>query len=142
MNINDIITKYSDGIDEIVNSINISKITSNDIDKLFKKIYNTSIALVELEALCYELELSYKNKYNYHYINPQMDKQKPTVAELTAYAEEMVSADKTEYDVHMMAYKSVKNKLSNAKELLDICVKMLLNSDMQCNSRILNEVVK
>lgn len=157
---------------------NVVKAYSTDLDNLMQAIYE-NIILVDQPALNtlekYFLELSnclyymgdkleklgvydvmsknaYKEVYNNSYLN-QTDigdsKKKPTVAELTAQAENDAQYENIVSDVYAKAYKIVKNKVDAATTMLNSIskiiskrmVEMQLNSVTPSGKQILNETI-
>ena len=91
---------------------------------------------------------TYNNKYLYYQYSTEDNKKKPTVAELTAMAENESLYDKTVNDLYSKAYKIVKNKVSAAETMVGTLSKILSHrvqeSQMivsQTGKRILNEEV-
>lgn len=164
------VKKFEDIVESVVEKY------SHDMDNIMKNVYNDIIrdvqpALSKVES--YYLELSnclyymgekleklgvydsmskqaYKEIYNQSYLNcsnPVDSKKKPTVAEITAIAENEALYEGVTNDIYNKAYKIVKNKVDAANTMLSCLSKVIsrrmtemqLSSTVPSGKKILNE---
>jgi hypothetical protein len=159
--LSDVVSQYTKNLDEIMCGIerDILQVTNPAIYTIEQYFLNLSSCLYfmceQVEKLGVYDSIS-KSKaqetYNNSYLQYQFDntdkKKKPTVAELTAMAENDSLYDKTVNDIYNKAYKIVKNKVSAAETMISTLSKILSHrvqeSQMtmtQTGRRILNEEV-
>lgn len=156
---NDVVSSYSKGLDNLMNKIYNDIVLKdqpplNTLEKYFLELSNCLYWMGDrLEQLgVYDAmsKQAYKEIYNKSYLN-QTDigdsKKKPTVAELTAQAENDAQYESIVSDVYTKAYKIVKNKVDAATTMLSSISKVISKrmTEMQLNSvtptgkQILNE---
>lgn len=159
--LSNVVSQYTKNLDEIMYGIerDILQVANPAIYTIEQYFLNLSSCLYfmceQVEKLGVYDSIS-KSKaqetYNNRYLQYQFDttdkKKKPTVAELTAMAENDALYDKTVNDLYNKAYKIVKNKVSAAETMISTLSKILSHrvqeSQMtmtQTGRRILNEEV-
>ena len=152
-------TVWAEDLDEVMDKIYqdillVDQPPLNTLEKHFLELSNCLYYMGEkLERLgVYDVmsKNAYKEVYNKSYLN-QTDigdtKKKPTVAELTAQAENYAQYENIVSDVYAKAYKIVKNKVDAATTMLNSISKIISKrmTEMQLNSitptgkQILNE---
>ena len=82
-------------------------------------------------------KISYKDTFNERYMNPKLLKEKPTVAELTSYAERCTIYEQSMNEVYNKAYRIVKSKVDSAQVMVQTLSKVLSKrmSDSQLSNR-------
>lgn len=156
---NKVVNSYCSGLDNLMEDIYNDIISKdqpplNTLEKYFLQLSNSLYYMGDkLERLGIYDAMSknaYKEVYNKSYLN-QTDvgdtKKKPTVAELTAQAENDAQYENIVSDVYAKAYKIVKNKVDAATTMLNSISKIISKrmTEMQLNSvtptgkQILNE---
>lgn len=78
-------------------------------------------------------KIQYKETYNNAYMNPNIEKAKPTVAELTALAEGASTYDQVASEIYSKAYKIIKGKIDAADTMISTLSKLVSKriSEMQ-----------
>lgn len=158
---NTVVMMYSEDLDTLMDKIYQDILMEdqpplNTLEKYFLELSNCLYyAGDKLERLgVYEAmsKQAYKEIYNKSYLN-QTDigdtKKKPTVAELTAQAENDAQYESVVSDVYSKAYKMVKNRVEAATTMLNSISKIISKrmTEMQLNSvtptgkQILNETI-
>lgn len=158
---NDVVVSYAKNLDMIMDKIYHDiilkdQVPLNTLEKYFLELSNMLYWMGDrLEQLgVYDAmsKQAYKEIYNKSYLN-QTDigdsKKKPTVAELTAQAENDAQYESIVSDVYAKAYKMVKNKVESANTMLNSISKIISKrmAEMQLSSvtptgkQILNEDV-
>ncbi len=138
----DSIVKSSTGeLDKIMSEIkeNIIKVESPSVEILEKYFLELSncVYFISEESERFGLydaisKMSYKEAYNTAYMNPDgLKKEKPTVAELTAYAEGKTISDSATNEIYLRVYKIIKTKLDMASTMI--------SSLSKCISRRMSE---
>ena len=156
---NTVVSSYANGLDNLMNKIYQEIVLKdqpplNTLEKYFLELSNCLYWMGDrLEQLgVYDVmsKQAYKEIYNKSYLN-QTDigdsKKKPTVAELTANAENEAQYEGVVSDVYAKAYKILKNKIDAATTMLSSISKIISKrmAEMQLNSvtptgkQILNE---
>lgn len=156
---NKVVDSYCSGLDNLMKDIYNDILIEdqpplNTLEKYFLHLSNSLYYMGDkLERLGIYDAMSknaYKEVYNKSYLN-QTDigdtKKKPTVAELTAQAENDAQYENIVSDVYAKAYKIVKNKVDAATTMLNSIskiiskrmVEMQLNSITPTGKQILNE---
>lgn len=138
MNVQELTRNYLSTADKCLNEIesNISSITPELMIKFEKCIYDLVSAVGEVGVLKSKSHAVYKEAYNNFYMNPELDKPKPTVAELTAYAESKTIEHTEVYEMYSKAYEILKNKLDVLYSINDMLLKVY-NTGVK--NRLLNE---
>lgn len=161
-NITDAIVKdNTEDLDEIINQINLYIINVDNppvdiIEKYFLRLTNHLYFMQErVEKLSiYDSisKINYKEVYNKNYLNPVLDKQKPSVSDITSYAESVTIYEQSLNEMYNKAYKIVRAKVEAAQLMVQTLSKVmskrmndtqLSNRDnpfyISNNGRILNE---
>lgn len=156
---NSVVHSYSSDLDELMNKIYNDILMKdqpplNTLEKYFLELSNCLYYMGDkLEHLgVYDVmsKNAYKEVYNKKYLGLTdigESKKKPTVAELTAMAENEAQYECVVNDVYAKAYKIVKNKVDAATTMLNSIskiiskrmVEMQLNSVTPSGKQILNE---
>lgn len=144
-----------DAVMDLVQPIidNNCKSTTSSLDELMNKIYVDIItpgietattlqleqAFLELSHEIYVIndkcdrmlvldsisKINQEDKYNNSYLSPNIDKPKPTVAEITAYAENSSLMENVLHDISNKSYKICKSKIDSAQIMLNSINKIL-----------------
>lgn len=150
---------YSKPLDEIMKNIyseiiSVSVPPLNTLEKYFLELSNCLYFMGDkLESLgTYDVlsKEAFKEVYNKEYLelsSPVDSKKKPTVAELTATAENNAQYENIVNNIYNKAYKILKNKIDSASTMLSSINKIISKrlTEMQLNStpltgrQILNE---
>lgn len=123
------------------NVVRVDNPSTETIEKYFLELTNCLYFMQErVEKLnIYDSlsKISYKEAYNNSYMNPQLDKSKPTVAELTAYAEGNTIYEQSLNEMYNKAYKIVKSKIDSAQTMVQTLSKVLSKriNDSQLSNR-------
>lgn len=144
--IDDIVTENTQGMDRILgeihdNIIRVDNPATEVIEKYFLELTNCIYFMQErVEKLnIYDSlsKISYKEAYNNYYMNPQIDKQKPTVAELTSYAESSTIYEQSLNEMYNKAYRIIKSKVDAAQTMIQTLSKVLSKriNDTQLSNR-------
>lgn len=154
------VNEYSEPLDNIMleverDIINVDQPALSILEKYFLELANCLYfmgdRLEKLGVLDYVSKQSYKESYNNYYLdmsNPPSDvKKKPTVAEITASAENNSLYQCVVNNIYSRAYKVFKNKIDYATTMLNSISKIISRrmTEMQMNSitptgkQILNE---
>lgn len=144
--IDGIVDENTNGMDKILcaicdNIINVDNPSTQVIEKYFLELTNCLYFMQErVEKLSiYDSlsKISYKEAYNNSYMNPALEKQKPTVAELTAYAEGNTIYEQSLNEMYNKAYKIVRSKVDSAQTMISTLSKVLSKrmSDTQLSNR-------
>lgn len=156
---NAVVKSYSESLDSLMDSIYheiilIDQPPLNTLEKYFLELSNCLYYMGDkLEKLgVYDVmsKNAYKEVYNNAYLgltDVPDSKKKPTVAELTANAENEAQYESVVSDIYAKAYKIVKNKIDAATTMLSSISKIISKrmTEMQLNSvtptgkQILNE---
>lgn len=158
--VEEVVKSYTQSLDDIMEEIHLRIIDEDDpdvriLEKYFLELSNCLYFMSErVEKLgIYDSisKLKYQEDYNNAYMNPELDKQKPTVAELTAYAEGRSIQSKAMNEIYSRAYKIIKNKIDASNTMISTLSKCVSRrmSDVQLtamqpnipNRKILNEEV-
>lgn len=158
--INNIVFENTYQLDDILHEINLNIISVESpsteiIEKYFLELTNQLYFMQEkVERLSiYDSlsKISYKEAYNKYYMNPELDKPKPTVAELTSFAESSTIMEQSMNEMYNKAYKIVRSKVEAAQLMVQTLSKVMSKrmNDTQLsnrdnpfyagNGRILNE---
>lgn len=129
--LNDVVTSYTDSLDtvmkKIYNDIIIPLQSEQDIpittlEKYFLElsnvVYFVGAKVEKLNIYDAMSKIAYKEAYNKNYMNPLIDKAKPTVAELTAFAEDNSLYNQVTNEIYNKAYRLCKQKLDNANTMI------------------------
>ena len=156
---NNVVNAYSEGLDKIMmeiyrDIISVDQPPLNTLEKYFFELshclYYMGDRLEKLGIYDVMSKNAYKEVYNNSYLSLTDvgdNKKKPTVAELTAQAENDAQYENVVSDVYAKAYKIVKNKVESATTMLNSISKIISKrmAEMQLNSvtpsgkQILNE---
>jgi len=123
------------------NVVNIDNPSTEVIEKYFLELTNCLYFMQErVEKLSiYDSlsKISYKEAFNKSYMNPELDKSKPTVAELTAYAEGNTIYEQSINEMYNKAYKIVRSKVDAAQTMIQTLSKVLSKriTDMQLSNK-------
>jgi len=129
-----IVTEQTEALDNIMmeicdNVVNVENPTVETIEKYFLELSNCIYFMNErVEKLgIYDAlsKIAYKEAYNNNYMNPELDKAKPTVAELTAYAEGESINEQVTNEIYSRAYKIIKAKIDSAQTMVSTLSKTL-----------------
>lgn len=132
--IDDIVDENTKGMDRILceicdNIVNVDNPSTDVIEKYFLELTNCLYFMQErVEKLnIYDSlsKISYKEAYNNSYLNPQIDKAKPTVAELTACAEGATIYEQSLNEMYNKAYRIIKAKIDSAQTMIQTLSKVL-----------------
>lgn len=148
-------------LDSILNQINTNIIQVDNppvdvIEKYFLQLTNHLYFMQErVERLSiYDSisKINYKEVYNRNYLNPVLEKPKPSVSDITSYAENATIYEQSMSEMYNKAYKIVRSKVEAAQLMVQTLSKVLSkrmndtqlsNRDnpfyMSNNGRILNE---
>lgn len=103
------------------NIVRVETPTIETIEKYFLELSNCIYFMNErVEKLgIYDAlsKIAYKEAYNNNYMNPLLEKAKPTVAELTAYAEGESINEQVTNEIYSRAYKIIKAKIDSAQTM-------------------------
>lgn len=137
------------GLNSLMEEINISLKSSFWKDNIENYIMNLSLELFKCAEVVEKIgahetisKINYKKKYNDCYMNPNIDKAKPTVAELTIYAEENSLTEQCANEAFSKAYKIAKGKIEAAEQMLLSLRILYSNMSEETNyktKKILNE---
>lgn len=145
--IDTIVDENTKGMDKILceicdNVINVENPSTETIEKYFLELTNCLYFMQErVEKLSiYDSlsKISYKEAYNNSYMNPQeIEKSKPTVAELTAYAEGKTVYEQSLNEMYNKAYRIVRSKVESAQTMVQTLSKVLSKriNDSQLSNR-------
>lgn len=132
--IDEIVDENTKSMDNILceicdNIVNVDNPSTEIIEKYFLELTNCLYFMQErVEKLnIYDAlsKISYKQAYNNNYMNPELDKSKPTVAELTSYAESSTIYEQSLNEMYNKAYKIVKSKVESAQTMVQTLSKVL-----------------
>lgn len=133
--IESVIQHYTENLDDLMNQIKkniLEDAAAPDTDLLEKyflalsnTIYFVSSEVEKLGVYNAISKISYKESYNNFYMNPKLEKAKPTVAELTAYAEGEAIYDQTVNEIYARAYKTLQLKINAAETMVSTISKIL-----------------
>ena len=129
--LSEVVTSYTDSLDtvmkKIYNDIIIPLQSEQDIpittlEKYFLElsnvVYFVGAKVEKLNIYDAMSKIAYKEAYNKNYMNPLIDKAKPTVAELTAFAEDNSLYNQVTNEIYNKAYRLCKQKLDNANTMI------------------------
>ena len=144
--IDSIVEENTSGMDRILgeihdNIIRIDNPSTETIEKYFLELTNCLYFMQEraekLNIYDSLSKINYKESYNNHYMNPELNKQKPTVAELTSSAENCTIYEQSLNEMYNKAYKIVKSKIDSAQTMVQTLSKVLSKriNDSQLSNR-------
>ena len=144
--IDKIVDENTSGMDKILcaicdNVVNVDNPSTEVVEKYFLELTNCLYFMQErVEKLSiYDSlsKISYKEAYNNSLMNPEVDKPKPTVAELTAYAEGNTIYEQSLNEMYNKAYRIVKSKVDSAQTMISTLSKVLSKriNDSQLSNR-------
>lgn len=93
--------------------------------ELSHEIYRVNSACNSIAMLDSISKINQEDAYNTSYLSPNIDKPKPTVAEITAYAENASLMENVLHDIYNKSYKICKSKIDYAQLLLNSINKIL-----------------
>lgn len=93
--------------------------------ELSHEIYCVNSACNNIAILDSISKINQEDAYNTSYLSPNIDKPKPTVAEITAYAENASLMEAVLHDIYNKSYKICKSKIDYAQLLLNSINKIL-----------------
>lgn len=129
-----VVTEQTAALDNIMmeicdNIVNAEYPPTELIEKYFLELSNCIYFMNErVEKLgIYDAlgKIAYKEAYNNNYMNPMLEKAKPTVAELTAYAEGESINEQVTSEIYSRAYKIIKAKIDSAQTMTSTLSKTL-----------------
>ena len=144
--IDEIVDENTNSMDKILCNIcddvvNVDNPATELIEKYFLELTNCLYFMQErVEKLnIYDSlsKISYKQAYNESYMNPDLDKSKPTVAELTAYAEGNTIYEQSLNEMYNKAYRIIRSKVDAAQTMVQTLSKVLSKriNDSQLSNR-------
>ena len=111
------------------NIVNVENPSTEIIEKYFLELTNCLYFMQErVEKLnIYDSlsKISYKSEFNNSYLNPTLEKAKPTVNELNAYAENNTIYEQALNEMYNKAYRIVKAKIDSAQTMVQTLSKVL-----------------
>lgn len=129
--LNNVVDSYTESLDitmkNIYNDIIIplqdeQEVAITTLEKYFLElsnvVYFVGAKVEKLNMYDAMSKIAYKEAYNKNYMNPTIDKQKPTVAELTAFAEDNSLYNQATNEIYNKAYRLCKQKLDNATTMI------------------------
>lgn len=157
-------TAYTGDLDNLMSKIYSEVITGEEppieiLEKYFLELsttlYFVGIRVEELGLREGMSKMSYKEIYNNYFMNPVTDKAKPTVGDITAFAENSSLDSQMLMEISSRIYKTAKNKLDAANTVvstLSKCISRRMNElnlsamqpavgEVTSNRRVLNETV-
>lgn len=131
--IDDVVNKITSNLDTIIEKINSDiivveapvNVVENYYLELVHELYFVAQATENLGLNDSLSKIYYKNTYNNCYLEPSIDKAKPTVAELTASAENDSLYEMTLNDIYNKAYKICKAKVDCAQTMVSSLSKVI-----------------
>lgn len=128
------VESYTKSLDDIMEEVHTHVVSVDEpstdvIEKYFLELSNCIYFIsTRLEKVgIYESlsKIMLKSDYNNNYLNPVLDKAKPTVAELTAYAEQETLENQVLNEIYARAYKIIKGKIDAASTMISSLSKSL-----------------